>query len=169
MRCQIHKCISFFGILMYMGQPKKETTTYFGMERTRAKMAGETRPLTLSNWLPHVPSHLAMGVACPVNNHHSGSPRHDEMVQTIKKQQNRLASHRLKRNVWVWTKDMHHLLFSSGSTVNHMQIMQPKRKKKYVRKKGKTTNIKFNTQYGSQGNCKIKNQKLKIKNNNNKF
>jgi hypothetical protein len=58
---------------------------------------------------------------------------------------------------------MHHLLFSSGSTVNHMQIMQPKRKKKYVRKKGKTTNIKFNTQYGSQGNCKIKNQKLKIK------
>jgi hypothetical protein len=59
---------------------------------------------------------------------------------------------------------MHHLLFSSGSTVNHMQIMQPKRKKKYVRKKGKTTNIKFNTQYGSQGNCKIKNQMNQIKN-----
>lgn len=138
MRCQIHKCLSFFGILMYMGQPKKETTTYFGMERARAKMAGETRPLTLSNWLLHVPSHLAMGVACPVNNHHSGSPRHDEMVQTIKKQQNRLASRRLKEKCWGVDEGHASLTFLFRQHCGTIcKSCNQRGKKSYVRKKVK--------------------------------
>lgn len=101
MRSQRDKGLSFFGISMSMEQPKKETTaSILGWKEQEPKWLGR-----------HTLSHCQIGYCMPpaiwqweqrvlLTITIQEAPGMNEIVQTIKKQQNRLASHRLKEKGW---------------------------------------------------------------------